>query len=135
MIASRENWNADLGTVNKFVDALVKAGVSREEFGGGPPGKERATEVTLPMAREAAELLAGALGRPIEDVWGDFLQPFEKYKGEPWTVPSMVREVGKITRQRLGLERPDTPAGGEPIMLDEPGPQNIQAKGVKSRRK
>lgn len=105
VIANRDNWNADLATVNKFVEALVRAGVPREEFGAAPAGRPvPEAEVTLLMAREAAELLAAGLGQDVEDVWPDFLHPFEKSKADRWTVSAMVREVGKLTRQRLGLD-------------------------------
>lgn len=68
VLASRENWNADLATVTKFVEALVRAGVPREEF-GAPAGRPRPPLDTFAMAREGADLLHREKGVPLDLAW------------------------------------------------------------------
>lgn len=101
------------------IDKLIQKHKGRTPKPPVAPGSE---VDTLAMAREAAEQLAEAYGKSAEEVWPDFLHPFQKYKGEPWSVGGMVREVGKIMRQRLGIEPEDARAGADPILADEPGP-------------
>jgi hypothetical protein len=91
----------------------------------------------LDLARQAARMMASALGIPPLEAWAEFFDPLpDRPNGRPWDLESMVAAGSDARRRRLeppAAELADTYRGQLPD-LELAGSRSIQAIKDKSRK-